>query len=83
MVNAKGTFFCSADESEHQTRTIGFAVVRSSDCCFDIRWTLLLEELLCCLWVHRMSGLGSAFELHVSVDLKRLAQESAVVVALQ
>ena len=82
-MNATEKFFCSGYESEHQTRTIGFAVVRSSDCCFDIRWTLLLEELLCCLWVHRMSGLGSVFELHVSLDLKTLAQESAVVVALQ
>ena len=79
-MNATEKFFCSADESEHQTRTIGFAVVRSSDCCFDIRWTLS-EELLCCLWVHRMSGLESVFELHVSVDLKTLAQESAIVVA--
>ena len=82
MANAREKYFCSVDESEHQTRTIGFAVVRSSDCCFDIRWTLS-EELLCCLWVHRMSGLESVFELHVSVDLKTLAQESAVVVALQ
>ena len=81
-MNATEKSFCFVDESEHQTRTIGFAVVRSSDCCFDIRWTLS-EELLCCLWVHRMSGLESVFELHVSVDLKTLAQESAVVVALQ